>query len=174
MTKKVKTAMIAAIVSIVIILAIAFIAVYRKRNMKTSKKGIQLIKDFEGLRLTSYRCPADVWTIGYGHTANVTSGQTITETQAEQLLKDDLKKFETAVNSENLNINQNQFDSLVSFAYNVGESAFRKSTLLQLVKNNPKDSQIKSEFMRWVHIANGQQLAGLVRRREAESNLYFS
>ena len=90
--------------------------------MKTSPKGIALIKEFEGLRLKAYKCPGGVWTIGYGHTAGVKSGMVITEAQAEEYLKADLIVFERYLNGLGLALNQNQFDALVSFIYNPDSS----------------------------------------------------
>ena len=90
--------------------------------MKTSQNGIELIKQFEGCSLTAYKCAAGVWTIGYGHTAGVKSGQAITPAQAEHFLKNDLVKFEKKVEKYDsaYHWNQNQFDALVSFAFNIG------------------------------------------------------
>lgn len=144
----------------------------KQRTMKTSNTGLDLIKSFEGLRLESYLCPANVWTIGYGHTQGVKPGQVISEKQAESLLKGDLLVFEKAVLSHNLKLNQNQFDALVSFTYNVGPGNLAKSTLLQKVKLNSNDPAIRDEFMKW-NKAKGKTLAGLTRRRKAEADLYF-
>lgn len=141
--------------------------------MKTSPKGIALIKEFEGLRLKAYKCPGGVWTIGYGHTAGVKPGMTITEEQAEQFLKEDLIVFEKAVNNQNLSINQNQFDALVSLIYNIGIGNFQKSTLLRKARVNPNDNSIMDEFLKWVY-SKGRVLPGLQRRRLAEMKLYFS
>ena len=141
--------------------------------MKTSPKGIALIKELEGLRLKAYKCPGGVWTIGYGHTAGVQPGMLITEAQAEQFLKEDLLVFEKAVNTQILSINQNQFDALVSFTYNVGTGNFSNSTLLRKVRVNPQDNSIMDEFLRWV-FSKGRVLPGLQRRRLAEMKLYFS
>ena len=141
--------------------------------MKTSPKGIALIKEFEGLRLKAYKCPGGVWTIGYGHTAGVKPGMTITEEQAEQFLKEDLIVFEKAVNNQNLSINQNQFDALVSLIYNIGIGNFQKSTLLRKSRINANDNSIMDEFLRWVY-SKGRVLPGLQRRRLAEMKLYFS
>jgi lysozyme len=107
--------------------------------MKTSEKGINLIKKFEGCKLTSYKCPAGIWTIGYGHTRNVHKGEVITQQQAEELLKQDLSVYEAGVNAMQLNVNQNQYDALISFAFNLGLSALGKSTLLKRIKVNPND-----------------------------------
>jgi lysozyme len=142
--------------------------------MKTSKRGIDLLKAHEGLRLTAYKCPAGVLTIGYGHTGtDVTAGKTITQAEAEQLLRNDLAWAEEAVNSELPGINQNQFDALVSFTYNVGAGAFKGSTLLRKAKANANDPAIRSEFSKWKK-GGGQVLPGLVKRRAAEAELYFS
>lgn len=140
--------------------------------MKTGEAGLNLIKSFEGLRLESYLCPAHVWTIGYGHTKSVEPRMTITEEEAESLLKKDLKVFENAVLSHRLKLNQNQFDALVSFCYNVGSGNLAKSTLLKKAKLDPNDETIGSEFMKW-NKAKGKTLAGLSRRRNAEADLYF-
>lgn len=141
--------------------------------MRTGQRGINLIKSFESLRLEAYRCPAGVWTIGYGHTAGVRRGDVIDGQRAEYLLAEDLKKFEDVVNRECHGINQNQFDALVSFTFNVGTGNFQKSTLLKCVKANPQNVNIRYEFSRW-NKANGMVLAGLIRRRKAEADLYFS
>ena len=141
--------------------------------MKTSPKGIALIKEFEGLRLKAYKCPGGVWTIGYGHTAGVKSGMVITEAQAEEYLKADLIVFERYLNGLGLALNQNQFDALVSFIYNVGTGNFSNSTLLRKVRANPQENSIMDEFLRWVY-SKGRVLPGLQRRRLAEMKLYFS
>lgn len=141
--------------------------------MKTSSKGIALIKEFEGLRLKAYKCPGGVWTIGYGHTAGVKSGMVISEAQAEEYLMADLIAFEKYLNGLGLVINQNQFDALISFIYNVGTGNFSSSTLLRKVKANPLDNSIMDEFLRWVY-SKGRVLPGLQRRRLAEMKLYFS
>lgn len=141
--------------------------------MRTSHVGIALIKGFESLRLEAYRCPAGVWTIGYGHTAGVSRGDRIDAQKAEQLLTDDLRQFEDVVNRECPHVTQNQFDALVSFTFNVGTGNFLKSTLLKCVKANPENVNIRYEFSRW-NKANGTVLSGLIRRRRAEADLYFS
>ena len=141
--------------------------------MKTSPKGIALIKEFEGLRLKAYQCPGGVWTIGYGHTAGVKPGILITKAQAEEYLKADLIAFERYLNGLGLALNQNQFDALVSFIYNVGTGNFSSSTLLRKVRGNPQDNSIMDEFLRWVY-SKGRVLPGLQRRRLAEMKLYFS
>ena len=141
--------------------------------MNTSPKGIALIKEFEGLRLKVYQCPGGVWTIGYGHTAGVKPGMVITKAQAEEYLKADLIAFERYLNGLGLALNQNQFDALISFIYNVGTGNFSNSTLLRKVRANPQDNSIMDEFLRWVY-SKGRVLSGLQRRRLAEMKLYFS
>ena len=141
--------------------------------MRTSKTGIELIKAHEGLRLDAYLCPAGVPTIGYGHTYNVKMGDRITEEQAERLLIGDLAVAEREVNRYGLHLNQNQFDALVSFVYNIGAGNFRSSTLLKRLKADPNDPDIANQFKRWVY-GGGKVLPGLVRRREEEAKLYFN
>ena len=142
--------------------------------MIITNEGINLIKKFEGLRLAAYLCPAGVWTIGYGHTKGVKKGQVITQLEADNLLKEDLSSFEKGVTSLiKSNINQNQFDSLVSFAFNLGLANLKSSTLLKKVNANPNDITIVDEFIRWIY-AGGKPLEGLKRRRQAEAYLYFS
>lgn len=134
---------------------------------------MNLIKEFEGLRLQAYRCPAGIWTIGYGHTKDVKENDRIDQNRAEYLLTQDLKWAEDIVNRECDGINQNQFDALVSFVFNCGELNFKRSTLLKCVKANPFNVNIKDEFARW-NKGGGTVLAGLIRRRRAEANLYFN
>lgn len=142
--------------------------------MKTSKKGIDLIKQFEGCRLQTYKCSAGVDTIGYGHTGkDVQPAMKITETQAEVLLSGDLTFFENGVNKLGLPLSQNQFDALVSFAFNLGLGNLQSSTLLKKARINPTDKSIRNEFNKWVN-AGGKRIEGLVKRRAAEANLYFS
>ena len=141
--------------------------------MKASEKAYSLIRQFEGLRLKAYRCPAGVWTIGYGHTSGVVSGMVITKEQAEEFLSRDIASAENIVNAECLNLRQCQFDALVSFVFNIGGGNFRKSTLLKKVKADPDDNSVMDEFLRWVY-AKGVVLPGLQKRRLAEMRLYFS
>ena len=147
---------------------------------KTSNKGIDLIKSFEGFSGKPYLCPAKIPTIGYGATfypdgKKVTMKDTsITESRGVELLKSMLVNFEQYVDSYCVDtVNQNQFDALVSFCYNLGPSNLKSSTLLKKVNANPDDPTIEAEFMKWTK-ANGETLKGLVRRREAESKLYFN
>lgn len=140
--------------------------------MKTSSKGIEFIKRHEGFRARAYKCPAGVWTIGYGHTRGVNNGDVITKEQGERFLIQDLQTAEREVNSHGLIINQNQFDALVSFVFNVGVGNFSRSTLLRKLKVNTNDSTISYEFSRWKN-GGGKVLPGLVKRRKEESELYF-
>lgn len=140
--------------------------------MKTSQRGIDLIRQFEGERLSAYLCPAGIPTIGVGHTGpDVHMGTRITAAQSEALLKQDLAKFETGVEKLVTHpITQDQFDALVSFSFNLGLGALKGSTLLK--KLNAGDFQgASNEFSKWVN-AGGQRLAGLVRRRAAEQMLF--
>ena len=141
--------------------------------MKISAAGIELLKQFEGCRLTAYQDSVGVWTIGFGTTAGVKEGQTISQVKAEEYLRSDLAIFEKAVTeSIKVPVNQNQFDALVSFTYNVGVSAFRSSTLLNLINEKTDKKVVAAEFSKWVKAGN-QTLPGLVSRRKAESELFL-
>jgi len=147
--------------------------------LKLSPVGVELIKSFEGFSAKPYRCPAGVPTIGYGATyytkiKKVTMADApITKAEATVLLADMLGTYERAVDSYCIDtITQNQFDALVSFAYNLGTGALKSSTLLKKVNADPNDPDIRKEFMKWVN-AGGVTLAGLVRRRHDEADLYF-
>jgi lysozyme len=142
-------------------------------NKQISINGIKLIKSFEGCRLKAYRCPAGVLTIGYGHTGSVKDGQSIIQSEADRLLVEDLQKFVNGVGScVKVEITQNQFDALVSFAYNCGLGALKTSSLLKYVNKKQFDLASK-EFLRW-NKAGGKVLAGLTRRRQAELKLFLS
>lgn len=149
--------------------------------MKTSQRGIDLIKKYEGFSSKPYLCPANIPTIGYGATYNrrlkrkvKLTDKPITKQEAEYLLKLDLKHYEIGVNRYTRDdINQNQFDALVSFAYNCGLGNLQRSTLLKRVNKNPNDKNIAYQFKRWIR-SNGRILKGLKRRRQEEADLYFS
>ena len=148
--------------------------------MKLDKKGLDLIKEFEGLKLKPYLCSAKVPTIGYGNTFyenNVKvkmSDSPITKQRAEDLLKINADRFASkVVNLIKKPITQNQFNALVSFAYNVGSGALASSTLLKKVNVNPNDATIKNEFLKW-NKAGGKVIQGLTNRRIKEAELYFS
>lgn len=140
--------------------------------MKTSDHGIAIIKQFEGCKLKAYHCPANILTIGYGHTTaaghpEVTEGMTITQDEAVRILASDLVKFEEAVDGMvTVELSQGQFDALVSFAYNCGTGALKKSTLLKKVNAEDWDA-CPAEFMKYTR-GGGKVLPGLVRRRKAE------
>ena len=145
--------------------------------MEASEKIKQFIKEQEGCRLTAYRCPSGVWTIGYGHTgADVKRGKTIAQVEAEALFDNDLRRFEAelsrAMKADGAPaLTQNQYDALLSFAYNVGIGALRRSTLWRKVMADPSDPTIGAEFCKWVH-SGMNVLSGLVKRREQEANIY--
>lgn len=139
-------------------------------NRRIGQAGFALIKQYEGCRLAAYRCAAGVWTIGYGHTAGVHSGMTITQAQADAYLQQDIAKFEGYVNNPayvpiTTNLNQNQFDALVSFAFNLGAGNLRK---LCKGRTAAQIAQAMTQYCK----ANGKTLAGLKRRREAEQKLF--
>ena len=146
--------------------------------MKLNKEGADLIKSFEGCKLKAYQCSAKKWTIGYGNTfyedgSPVLQGHVITQDKAEQLFELIASDFAGKVAKlVQTHITPNQFGSLVSFAYNCGVVNLQKSTLLKKVNANHNDQTIKAEFLKW-NKAGGKVIAGLTRRREAESNLYF-
>lgn len=137
--------------------------------MRTSSKGVSLIKSFEGCRLKSYKCPAGVWTIGFGHTAGVKEGDTITQEQADEYLRNDLAKYEKAVlNYDGIyHFNQNQFDALVSFTYNCGAG-----NLKNLTQNGKRTLAQISAKLPLYNKAGGVVLRGLQRRRAAEKELF--
>lgn len=148
--------------------------------MKLDEKGLDLIANFEGLRLKPYLCSAGVPTIGYGSTFYENGSKVkltdmpITKLRAEQLLRNTADKFaERVAVLITKPVTQNQFNALVSFAFNVGVSALKVSTLLKLVNNNPNDANIAKEFMRW-NKAGGRVVQGLTNRRIKESAIYFS
>ncbi|MGR2663680.1 lysozyme [Chromobacterium haemolyticum] len=140
--------------------------------MKTSDAGITLVKSSEGLKLVAYKCPAGIWTNGYGHTGpDVTPGMVITQAQADALLARDLERFEAGVaRLVKVPLNQNQFDALVSFSYNLGLGALQGSTLLRLL-NAGDYAGAAAQFPRW-NKAGGKELPGLTRRRTAEQSLF--
>ncbi|MCX8738420.1 MULTISPECIES: lysozyme [unclassified Gilliamella] len=143
--------------------------------MIISEKGLELIKSFESLAVKAYKCPAGIWTIGYGHTKNVKENDRISQAQAECFLMQDLYPVEQSINKlVKVKLNQNQYDALCSFVFNVGVSAFNQSTLL--AKLNIGDYLGASkEFCRWNKITvNGvkQSCIGLANRRQAEEDLF--
>lgn len=140
--------------------------------MKTSQEGIDLIKRFEGLQLKAYKCPAGIWTIGYGHTGpEVKEGKVITLAEAETLLRMDLGVFEDAVTRYAGPAYQHQFDAMVSLCYNIGPGNFKNSSVVRLHKAGQYNGA-SAAFLLW-NKAGGKILAGLVNRRKAERNLYL-
>lgn len=143
--------------------------------MKTSQNGIALIKKFEGLRLEAYKCAAGVWTCGYGSTNGVQEGDVWSESYAEERLEADLITFEEGV-SDNVTapINQDQFDALVAWSFNVGIGNLKTSTMLKVLNAGSYDD-VPAQMRRWNKATvNGEKvvLEGLVRRRKAESMLF--
>lgn len=147
--------------------------------MELSEKIKKMIKGWEGCRLTAYRCPAGVLTIGYGHTGpDATAGKKITQSEADRLFDQDVKRFADKVAPlfAGVVLNNNQFDALVSLSYNIGSLSVKAPTLLRKVKANPNDPTIREEFLKHVNArVNGvlKPLPGLVKRRTAEANHYF-
>ena len=140
--------------------------------MKSSDLLLNKIIDFEGCKLTAYRCPAGVWTIGVGHTRGVKQGQKITEAQAISLLKGDLLPCENYVNNLGVCKTQGQFDALVDFCFNLGTGALGRSTLLKFIRQGKAEQYIRGEFAKWVK-SGGKTLAGLVKRRAWEADRYL-
>jgi lysozyme len=139
---------------------------------RISDIGLKKLKEFEGLRKEAYYDAAGVPTIGYGHTKGVRMGDVISEYWAEMFLKADLYDVEKQVDSLGLDLNQPQFDALVSFAFNLGFYKLKTSTLLKTIKEGGSMRAIKKEFKRWVY-AGGKKLRGLERRREWEARRFF-
>ena len=139
--------------------------------MNIGNKGLELIKSFEGCRLSSYKCPSNKWTIGWGRTSGVYEGMVITQEQADQFLFEDVQRFVNAVNQYQVrfNFNQNQFDALVSFTYNCGEGS-----LAAVMSCCNTKKEIAEECKLYNKSSAGQILAGLVRRREEEYKLFMS
>lgn len=144
--------------------------------MKTNQAGINLIKEFEGFRSKAYKCPAGVWTIGYGHTSSagkpmVKSGMAVSATEAEAILKRDLAQYEGAVTKAiKVSLTPNQFSACVSLCYNIGGANFAKSSVARFC-NKGQFKQAADAFALW-NKANGKVLPGLVRRRAAEAALF--
>lgn len=137
-------------------------------------RGLALVKAFEGLRLTAYRCPAGVWTVGYGSTGpHVAPDTTVSAAEAEALLLLDLQRFQSAVaRLVRAPLTEGQYDAVVSFTFNLGEGALQASTLRAML-NRGEYAGAADQFGRWV-LAGGVKLPGLVRRRAAERALFLS
>lgn len=140
--------------------------------MRTSQRGLSLIKSFEGLRLRAYQDAVGVWTIGYGATRGVKAGMSISKEQAERMLLNDVQCFEPEVQRLiTAPLNQNQWDALLSFTYNLGAANLESSTLRRLL-NAGNYLGAAEQFLRW-NKAGGKVLAGLTRRRQAERDLFM-
>jgi len=139
--------------------------------MKVNAEGIELIKRWEGIKLEAYLCPAKVWTIGYGHTRTARPGMKITQIEADRLLREDLAKFESVItNAVKVDLSENQFAALVSWAYNVGEGSVRSSTLVRKL-NAGKYDDVPAELIKWNKV-KGKVNRGLTNRRSAEVGLW--
>ena len=139
--------------------------------MKTSEEGISLIKKFEGCKLEAYLDAVDVPTIAYGRTKDVKIGDICTQQQAEDWLEEELVEYEGYVNEAvKVELTQPQFDSLVSWTYNLGPSNLNRSSMLRVLNTSDYDN-VPEQIMRW-NKAGGRVLAGLVRRREAEAEMF--
>ena len=150
--------------------------------MTASENGINIIKQFEGLRLNAYKDPGSKTglpiTIGYGSTmyksgAKIKLGDTITKEEAYDLMLWEIGNKSAVLRGYNFKLNQNQFDALVSFIYNVGVGQFATSTLLKRLRINPNDPDIRNQFGRWIY-NDGKILEDLVERRKLEADLYFT
>jgi lysozyme len=140
-------------------------------KMQISEEGRQLIKKFEGCELEAYKCSANVWTIGYGRTKNVSRGDTCTQEQADKWLEEELPVYGAYVSDAVLvPLDQNEFDALVAWVYNLGPTNLNNSTMLKVLNENKKE-EVPNQMRRW-NKANGKVLEGLERRRLAESLLF--
>ena len=152
------------------------VVVYITRNdnsMKTSEVGRELIKEFEGCKQVAYQDSVGVWTIGYGHTKDVYEGQLAIKKTCDRFLEEDLDEFEGYVDSYvKVELNQNQFDALVAWTFNLGPGNLSESTMLRKLNEGDYDA-VPGEMRRW-NKAGGEVLNGLVRRRDAEAGLFSS
>ena len=138
-----------------------------------TQEGLELLKALEGCRLTAYRCPAGVWTIGYGHTKGVTDGMTITADRAEELLLEDVQTFRNAVKrAVKVEQTEQQIDALTILAYNIGVRAFRDSSLLRCINQGKPRQMITAQWQRW-HYVGKTESVGLLNRRNEEIALYY-
>lgn len=169
-----------ASVTTLIATAIGVYYFYYLPNKKTngmkrlSEKGALFIKIKEGFESVAYKKTDEVWTIGYGHTLGVTRGMTCTRQEADAWFLQDVAKCEASVNRQNLTLSQNQFDALVSYAFNIGVGAFERGTLLSLIKSGASESKITSWWTTTWISAKGTVLPGLVTRRADEAKLFFA
>ena len=150
--------------------AVAKASTYRT-NMNIGTKGLDLIRFFEGLELNAYQCAAGVWTIGYGHTKDVQEGMTISEARANEMLAEELNEYESYITGlVTVELNQDQFDAMVSWVYNLGVGNLKASTLLKVLNAGDYDG-VPAQMMRW-NKAGGKVLEGLTKRRQAEADLF--
>ena len=139
--------------------------------MKISEEGISLIKNYEGCELKAYQDSVGVWTIGYGHIKDVKEGDQINQDEAEHLLKEEMPEYEGYIaDMVKVPLKQNQFDALCSWVFNLGPKNLSESTLLRVL-NEQKYDEVPEQIKRW-NKAGGVILGGLVKRREAEANLF--
>lgn len=144
---------------------------YAPSVLVASSEIVKFISRFEGFRSKAYLCPADVWTIGFGHTSGVRKGDVVTEDEALKFLRSDLRTAEGTIRlSVKAPLRQCEFDALTSFIFNVGGGNFAKSTMRQLINEHQYELAAR-EFRRW-NKAGGVTLAGLVRRRKAEEKVW--
>lgn len=146
--------------------------------MNASPRLFTLLKSFEGCRLVAYQDQASVWTIGWGSImyrdgTRVQQGDEITQAKADDLLSWQVNLKAAAVNGLGINLNQNQFDALVDFAYNEGVGALDRSSLIKAIRMNANDPHIRDDFDMWI-MAGGKKNDGLLKRRNAEADLYFT
>ena len=141
--------------------------------MESSELLIEKIKEFEGFASLAYVCPGGRWTVGYGHVRGVSRDRRVTEREADELLREDLKQYERCVRELDVARTQGEFDALTDFAFNLGSESLRGSTLLRKIREGASEAEVRAEFMRWVY-GGGHILPGLVRRRQWEADRYFS
>jgi lysozyme len=141
--------------------------------VKISEKGLELLKHYEGCELTAYRCSANVLTIGYGHTKGVTEDMVITQEEADQMLHDEMPEYEGYINDKvTVELNQDQFDAMVCWVYNLGSGNLSSSTLLKVLNDGDYDG-VPEQMKRW-NKAGGKVLNGLTKRRDSEAKLFCS
>ena len=169
-----KNSIIVAVTILFMMSICVYIYIMRNDNdMKTSEVGVELIKEFEGCKQVAYQDSVGVWTIGYGHTKDVYEGQLAIKKTIERWLQEDLEEFESYVSKlVKVELNQNQFDALVAWTYNLGPTNLKESTMLRKLNYGDYES-VPDEMRRW-NKAGGEVLNGLVRRRDAEANLFSS
>lgn len=180
MNKEQKIYLIVAASATTVAVALAVYFLYYLPNKKTmgskklSAKGAFFIKLKEGFRSVAYNKLDGIWTIGYGHTLGVTQGMTCTRAEADTWFIQDVAKCEASVNKQNLKLSQNQFDALVSYAYNIGVGAFERSNLLAMIKSGKPESEIRKWWTtHWITVSM-KVIPGLVTRRAEEAAMFFA